>query len=289
MLLLLLAKIKSLGEFVESLPYASAAAEKLKNSLKWAMGVAPSLTSAAIMLMMAGFLVFQIPGMHKHWIRSHIGSKVVEIVMVSDSGRIMGGGTGSYVQAPSGQVYILTNAHVCDAFRGAPMVTVVLPDGSQMPRRIIAISGDTDLCLVEAPPGVSGIKLAHSEAKVGEGIYVVGHPRLMPLHVSPGDVLGMSTVDIDLGVIGMDMQEKDCHHPKNKIVDEEGFFGMSVPVCMEEIDAIQTTAVGLPGNSGSPVVDSYGHLVGVLFAGDNEVHWSLLVSLDDIQAFVANY
>ena len=286
MLLFLLAKLKSLGSIIEDLPYAATAIEKIKSALKGTANMIPGLTSAFIMLMAATFIVFHIPNMHRTYLRYHVGSKVVEIVRFN--GERMGGGTGSYVQAPSGQVYILTNAHVCDMYEGGGVATVIMPDGSKMPRRILEISDKTDLCLIEAPPGVSGLKMAKSEANVGENIYVVGHPRLMPLHVSEGEVLGMSKVDVGLGVIGMDMKEEDCKKPKNAIVSEPSFFG-DMQVCVERINAVQTAAIGLPGNSGSPVVDSYGHVIGVLFAGDNEVHWALLISYDDIVDFMAKY
>jgi S1-C subfamily serine protease len=286
MLFLLLAKLKTLGTIIEDIPYAATAIEKIKNLLKGAGNMLPGLLSASFCLMVAIFLIFHVPGMHKRWIRSHIGSKVVEIVRIHD-GR-MGGGTGFYVQAPSGQVYIMTNAHVCDMYEGGMTATIILPDGSRLPRRILEISDKTDLCLIEAPPLVKGIKLANSDAAVGESIYVVGHPRLMPLNVSQGDILGTGQVDVGIGVIGMDVKEEDCHKPKNAIISEPSMFG-DMQVCVERLQAIQSTAVGMPGNSGSPVVDAYGHLIGVMFAGDNEVHWSLFITLDDAKAFLAHY
>ncbi len=64
-------------------------------------------------------------------------------------------------------------------------------------------------------------------------------------------------------------------------------FGI-LDVCMEEVLAYRTTAVSLPGNSGSPVVDYKGNVIGVLFAGDSEVHWGLVITLDDVRDFLAD-
>ena len=94
-----------------------------------------------------------------------------------------------------------------------------------------------------------------------------------------------------IGIIGDEpdmMTEAQCSQTKHEIIAVQTFFG-EFKLCIENVMALQTTVVGLPGNSGSPVVNQYGHLIGVLFAGDNQVHWSDLVPLEDIKKLLSAY
>lgn len=230
-------------------------------------------------------LIIITPQMRRNFIRKYVGSKVVEIVKTKD-GKPIGGGTGFGIKAPSGREYIMTNAHVCSAFKDEDP-TVLLPNGSMVKRKILSISDTTDLCLIEGVTGLGALELGKS-VYIGETIMIVGHPLLMPLAVTEGDIIDTRIQEIGLGIIGIDVQESECHQPKNKIVNQEfGFFGV-LPVCMEEIMSYQTTAVSLPGSSGSPVVNTLGQVIGVNFAGDGMVHWGLSVPLQDIKTFLAD-
>lgn len=231
-----------------------------------------------------GYLISKAPQLHRDYLRSAVGSSVVEVVKLDEKNEIRGGGTGFSIQAPSGKTYIMTNAHICDMYKGDKNAVIQRPDGSFIKRPILFISGDTDLCLIEGIDGLRGLKIA-SKVFTGEIIEIIGHPHLMPLNVSYGDILGTDNVDVMIGVIGYDMPESECKQHKNKILDAESFFG-PVKVCVEELPAYLTTAVSMPGNSGSPVVDFSGHVVGVLFAGDNSVNWGIVVPLSDVKAFL---
>ncbi len=229
-------------------------------------------------------LIIITPQMRRNFIRKYVGSKVVEIVKTKD-GKPIGGGTGFGIKAPSGREYIMTNAHVCSAFKDEDP-TVLLPNGSMVKRKILSISDTTDLCLIEGVTGLGALELGKS-VYIGETIMIVGHPLLMPLAVSEGDIIDLKVNEIGLGIIGEEILEKNCRLPKNKIVEVQyGFFG-TVPVCMEEIMSYQTTAQSLPGSSGSPVVNKEGQVIGVNFAGDELVHWGISVPLEDVKKFLA--
>lgn len=278
--------------------------KKLKAKLSSAAQLAKSLLKecaklglvAALVLSLAG-LVALAPQIHRSYLRNKVGSRVVKIVKLDEKGRVRGGGTGFAIKAPSGENYLLTNAHVCEAFKGSPEIKAQLPDGTIIPRRILEISENTDLCLAEGLPGVEGLSVADDAPKKGQIVNVVGHPRLKPLTLSMGELIGLQEVSILAGLIGDGSQEakdagwlteEDCQKPKNKIMEFETIFG-TIKACMISVLAYQTSAVALPGNSGSPAVDMWGNVVGVLFAGDSEVHWGMLVTLKDVKDFLKVY
>jgi len=244
----------------------------------------------------------RLPQMHDKYLRSSVGSKVYKIQAKLDGG----GGTGFQVRAPSGTNYVLTNAHVCeavahyDAPENAGTALLVNDDGSWIRRRIIAVSDQSDLCLIEGAPGVNGLSLG-SEPHMGEELTVVGHPHLRPLTLSAGDLIGSQTIKIPkfiIGVEGLDPflmtmvevhPELPCNQPKQEIdIFQED--GVKITACMDvTTDAYLTSAVIYPGNSGSPVVNWYGNVVGVAFATDPSDHYGDVVSLHDIKTFLSHY
>lgn len=234
----------------------------------------------------SSYLVLQAPHLHNIYLRSAVGSNVVEVLKTDSMGKPLGGGTGFQIKH-LGKKYIITNAHVCDMYQGGSMATLLLPDGSMTKSPILEVSEETDLCAIKGIESLGVIPIGNS-VSIGEGIYTVGHPHLMPLNVAPGDILGQQVFQVGLGVIGMDITKEQCSKPKNRIVSVDmGMFG-SMDVCIEEVNAYQTTSVTLPGNSGSPVVNWKGEVIGVLFAGDNDVHWGLVITLYDLKDFINN-
>lgn len=198
------------------------------------------------------------------------------------------GGTGVHVKLPSGKVAILTNAHVCEAKNANNEVLVHSPQRPRpIPRKVLEQADFTDLCLVEGIPGVSGISLG-SQTSPGDIVAVIGHPHLMPITMSRGEVIGEAPALVLDHVMREDEDDSQCALPKNKILTIDAFF-FKIKVCAVEIPAIYTTVVILPGNSGSAVINEFGNLVGLAFAGDNDSHWGLMVTLPDIKKFISAY
>lgn len=162
------------------------------------------------------------------------------------------GGTGFYIKLPSGKTSILTNSHVCD-LQKAGIIFISDDSSIRQPHNIIINSAYTDLCLV-AGDEVHGLSLAPN-APFGEIVYELGHPLLNALTMTQGELIGRSRV-------------KTGTHITN---------------------AYDTNIISLPGNSGSPVVDFYGRVVGVIFATDTEEYWGSTVSLEDINKFVNGF
>ena len=148
-------------------------------------------------------------------------------------------------------------------------------------RKIIEISKDHDLCAIESLSGHDGIKLG-SRPSIGDEEYTLGHPRGEALNVAKGEYFANKAINL------ADSLNKDGGCDEGKIKTEESFFG-PVSFCVIERNTIQLSTPTYPGNSGSPVVNKYGHLVAVIFAGDPAVqNQGFAVPLSYVKEFLAN-
>ncbi len=60
-------------------------------------------------------------------------------------------------------------------------------------------------------------------------------------------------------------------------------------ICLRQLKSILTTLGIYPGNSGSPVVNKYGNLVGVVFAGNNQTNYGYVIPLKQVREFLSIY
>lgn len=277
-------------------------AKLAKTSLQ-ALNLAVEYTVTLAVVCLLAVAVLKAPELHNKWYHLSVGSKVY---MIRDSLQ-SGGGTGFAVKAPSGQSYILTNDHVCEVSKDGKTVLVSGQQGS-IRRNIIGHDENSDLCIIEGMPGVEGLEVAWFAPEVGDTLTVVGHPHLMPIHVSQGEMTGREDVMIGLGPIsvinprtGAEEQispedggvlPEQCMLPKHSqvVVDIDLiFFKLKVKFCALNVkDAYTTSVIIHGGNSGSPVVNFWGNVQGVAFASD-DTNWGRMVSLHDIKAFLKNY
>jgi len=129
----------------------------------------------------------------------------------------------------SSEGLIITNAHVVQ--RAAP--TVVLPDGRALPARVLAHDPQRDLALLSVK--ASGLKpLALRDGQriePGELVFAVGHPWGVARAATSGIVIGL----------GADLPE----------------------AAATRREWLMVSLVLRPGNSGGPLVDTSGRLLGV--------------------------
>lgn len=252
-----------------------------------------------------------VPHMYKSFIRHKVGSKVVAVTVTefSKDRDNTGGGTGFHVKAPSGQTFIVTNRHVCDDSKDGLMWVTV--DGVTTDRKlkILKKSDQADLCLMEPIPGIEGLEIGETPS-VGDDVIYVGHPRLQARTYVAGELVGTKLETVIRGQVGREIEEKDCRADKDSYIadtyevyllfrhlpqdmDDNGSgltsimedmikASKKVPVCYERGQAYVTTLDVYGGASGSPMVNIYGDVVGVIYAGE-QGQWGYAVILAELK------
>jgi hypothetical protein len=227
-----------------------------------------------------GFCILFNGNIKDSYYRNEVGDHVVRIYNLEETG----GGTGFHIIGEkSGEQFILTNSHVCEAASPDGLL-LVEQNGEKIERKVIEHYKLHDLCLVEPmPEHEGGIDIAGSLDK-GEDTIIVGHPSLRQLTLSHGEYIGKEKIQL-LKLVDF---PKEC---KGKLL--EGLDGMMILLmtgkygCLMSIPTSAISNPSYPGNSGSPVVNKYGNVVGVLFAGNrSQVHDSYMVPLKYIKDFL---
>lgn len=223
-------------------------------------------------------------------IRTNVGTKTVKIF------GNRGGGTGSFVKAKSGKTFILTNAHICKLQNGNKMLYVQTSGSSKrVPRKVIEIFKQHDLCLVQGFPNIEGLFLAE-ELSQGENTFTVGHPRLYELHVAVSQFIAPTTVRLfNSNRFGPSLMPVIFFNFANKKkVNGEDLINELRKLLMvpryRSFPTSQFHGYSRPGSSGSPIVNDQGQIVSVLFAGvqyDNMVTFG--VPLNYVKTFLSNY
>lgn len=182
------------------------------------------------------------------------------VVMINNE--VVGtGGSGWIYRNEGNHTEIITNAHVCEisATRGIPLYV----DGHLF--EISKIWDKHDLCygtVTPALPGKSALTIRSRPLYKGEIVLAAGHPRLRPFTLTKGEVIDTAlTIYLATSLVS---DPKQCE-AGTKVAKVLFFYA-----CLTPFTSTSTTALIQPGNSGSPLVDNFGQVVGVIFAGDSQ-------------------
>lgn len=143
------------------------------------------------------------------------------------------------------KVYTVTNKHCCEAYSGFEADTVRV--GSSL-ERILHISNVHDVCVLSASNVKGYLKLANYDIELWDSIMLMGYPLGLSLTPSAGIIISINTPVI-VGSI-LDYTEYISHEAMLR---------------------------SFPGNSGSPVVNRKGQVVGLLYAGYRDINRSIIV------------
>jgi len=183
------------------------------------------------------------------------------VVSIKTKGaNVSGVGTGFFLREDG---YIATVAHVVD---GMEKISVVTADGTSYDATVVASNPLTDLALLKIDgTGFPSVSFgASGELLTGERVIAIGTPASLEYAGS----LCTGEVSFALRTV--------------RVYDEAG------RVLQKKMKLIQTNAAVNPGNSGCPLFDEYGRVVGIVTMklGNNAVGISFAIPSDGASAIL---
>lgn len=174
--------------------------------------------------------------------------------------------------------YVLTAGH-CIATM-LPTKTFVAEDehGKDHVLKLIKVREDKDLMLLTSDV-LDGIDIADQVYR-HQHVHVIAHGNAEPSYRVDGELLKEEALPVIKSLIFSPEDARQCRSkPYQKVMDT-----MLFSYCAIILHSMRTSCHVLGGASGGPLLDAWGHLVGIVSNGDESL--SGMVTLHDIKDFV---
>ena len=156
----------------------------------------------------------------------------------------------------AGKNYIMTNRHCCDGIKRLKGKVLI---NDKPFTKIVKTTMKHDLCAIEADFEGTGLILSEFDSSPLDKVILMGHPRGLDLVVREGRII----TEDEVVCVGYSKGRSICNPS----------------------DRVSATAYG--GNSGSPVLNRFGKLVGVLYAGSGAYpHEPFIVPYEYLREFL---
>jgi len=174
----------------------------------------------------------QVVGVYDRWSPSVVNVTARSVVFDSMFNAVPESGTGTGWLFDN-EGHIVTNFHVIE---GADEVFITLFDGTALPAEVIGTDPSNDLAVLEVNEGLQGLEAltlgASENVRVGQFVLAIGSPFGLEQTLTVGVVSSLGRV---------------MESPNGRFIGE----------------VVQTDAAVNPGNSGGPLLNRQGELIGV--------------------------
>jgi len=215
-------------------------------------------------------IILTVPELHEQYLYSFKGQSVVKILGERS------GGTGFAIKL-NNKPYILTNKHICN-IQGRLYAHF---NNKTVELFRIKKSKLYDLCLMSGIEDIPTLSIA-STIIPRQKVWLIGYPALRPLTIESGRFVANMRINI-WGTCN----KKQLAYLYVKPTNILGRILKSIGYCLKRYNESHINVISYGGNSGSPLLNSFGNVVGVLFAGSRQqVTSSFMVSLAHVKEFL---
>jgi len=189
--------------------------------------------------------------------------------------------TGVEVLAPSNKNYILSAGHCSELADSNHTISAKTEKGKIYKTKILQVDAEHDLMLL-APVDDNSIVVAKSDF-IHQHVHTLTHGKGYPTYRTDGELLETKVLRFIVYPIDSAEDLERCVSATNQVPEFNDDKGL---VCVTTLTSMMSTAEILPGSSGGPVLDSWGHLVGIVSNTDGVI--SGFVPIEDIIIFLAS-
>ncbi len=210
-------------------------------------------------------------------------------IVETSTGKSLGSGTAWITKTGAGRTVAVTNAHVCGqlpdgtALDGSEERTrLFLSDSRET--KVIKVNPVLDICIMSVQPTNKKdrpIEIGGAPLQPGDDSYVIGHPRGGKALAVVGQYLNDTHLMMPVGnaeIVKRAVPDAKCL-PSSGLMDFLYGPGQCIVARTSDRHVIRIS----PGNSGSPVLNSSGQAVGMVWGFDPNEQVGLTVQLEEIR------